>query len=35
MNINQQETTPALVVDDKIVSAGKTLSPEQIIPLIQ
>jgi len=28
-------TTPALVVDDKIVSAGKTLSPEQIIFLIQ
>jgi small redox-active disulfide protein 2 len=28
-------TTPALVVDDKIVSAGKTLTSEQIIPLIQ
>ncbi len=28
-------TTPALVVDGQIKSAGKTLSPEQIIELIQ
>lgn len=28
-------TTPALVVDGRIKSAGKTLSPEQIIELIR
>jgi len=28
-------TTPALVVDGQIKSAGKTLSPEQIIELIR
>jgi len=28
-------TTPALVVDGQVKSAGKTLSPEQIIELIR
>ena len=30
----QVMSTPALVVDGKVVSTGKLLSPEQIIPLL-
>ena len=30
----QVMSTPALVVDGKVVSAGKLLTPEQIVPLL-
>lgn len=28
-------STPALVIDEKVVSMGKVLTPDEIVPLIQ